>query len=106
MHKDWVAIGVDISQTSLRVDGGMSASNWTMQCLANILNAPVDRPVILETTALGLAWLAGHYAGVWDGIEGFSSSWQLERQFDAEMDEETRQRKLQDWQDAVKRTLT
>ena len=56
--------------TVLRVDGGMVASDWTMQCLADILDAPVDRPTILETTALGAAWLAGSKAGVWPKADG------------------------------------
>ena len=63
MHKDWRnGNGED---TVLRVDGGMVASDWTMQRLADLLDAPVDRPIILETTALGAAWLAGSRAGVW-----------------------------------------
>ncbi len=62
MHKDWK--GAE-RQTVLRVDGGMVASDWTMQRLADILDAPVDRPTVLETTALGAAWLAGSRAGVW-----------------------------------------
>ena len=90
----------------LRVDGGMTTCNWTMQFLANILNAPVDRPTVMETTALGAAWLAGHYAGAWDNAEGFAKSWELERQFKPEMDETQRQLKMNGWQDAVKRTLS
>jgi glycerol kinase len=90
----------------LRVDGGMTASNWTMQFLADILNAPVDRPTVLETTALGAAWLAAQFAGVWDKEEGFTKSWELQRQFIPEMDDEVRQLKIYGWQDAVKRTLS
>lgn len=60
MQKDWKNGTED---TVLRVDGGMVASDWTMQRLADLLDAPVDRPVILETTALGAAWLAGSRAG-------------------------------------------
>ncbi|MCB1460429.1 MAG: glycerol kinase GlpK, partial [Nitratireductor sp.] len=61
MQGDWKNSG----ETVLRVDGGMVASDWTLQFLADILDAPVDRPTILETTALGAAWLAGSRAGVW-----------------------------------------
>ena len=61
--------------TVLRVDGGMVASDWTMQCLADILDAPVDRPQILETTALGAAWLAGSRAGVWPRPKDFAKTW-------------------------------
>src|SRR5690606_41672175 len=72
--------------TVLRVDGGMVASDWTMQCLADILNAPIDRPTILETTALGAAWLAGSRAGVWPGQAEFAKAWARERRFGPRMD--------------------
>jgi glycerol kinase len=94
------------SDTVLRVDGGMVASDWTMQRLADILNAPVDRPEILETTALGAAWLAGHKAGVWPGQAGFSQAWRLERRFEPAMDDALRTEKLAAWADAVSRTLS
>ena len=106
MHKDWADAGVEAAQPSLRVDGGMSSSNWTMQCLANILDAPVDRPVILETTALGVAWLAGQHAGVWGGKAEFENSWRLERKFVADMDDNIREKKVASWQEAVERTLS
>lgn len=103
MHKDWRNDGED---TVLRVDGGMVASNWTMQRLADLLDAPVDRPVILETTALGAAWLAGSRAGVWPDRDGFSAAWKRERRFEPDMDEKTRAAKFKGWRNAVKRTLT
>jgi glycerol kinase len=103
MRKDWKGSPTD---TVLRVDGGMVASDWTMQRLADILDAPVDRPEILETTALGAAWLAGYKAGLWPGQEAFSRSWALERRFLPAMDEKTRKTKLEGWRDAVRRTLT
>ena len=65
----------------LRVDGGMTASDWTMQFLADILGAQVDRPKVLETTALGAAWLAGWRAGICGGPEDFAKGWALERRF-------------------------
>ncbi|MBC8130739.1 MAG: glycerol kinase GlpK [Rhizobiaceae bacterium] len=102
MRRDWTADG----DTVLRVDGGMVASDWTMQRLSDILAAPVDRPVVLETTALGAAWLAGSRAGVWPDRDGFSARWRLEHRFEPEMDAVTRGRKLSGWSDAVKRTLT
>jgi len=102
MQGDWSATG---AQTVLRVDGGMVASDWTMQCLADILAAPVDRPTVLETTALGAAWLAGSKAGVWPGTEGFAKTWALDRRFEAKMRETDRERKYQGWLKAVKRTL-
>ena len=105
MTDDWS--GADAGgSTILRVDGGMVRSDWTMQCLADILDAPVDRPTVLETTALGAAWLAGHDAGVWPGIDGFADAWRLDRRFTPEMDAATRDAKLAAWADAVARTLS
>ncbi|MEN0002149.1 MAG: FGGY-family carbohydrate kinase, partial [Pseudomonadota bacterium] len=104
MHGDWSA--AEDAETTLRVDGGMVASDWTMQRLADLLNAPVDRPQLLETTALGVAWLAGSYAGVWPDRAGFAATWKRETRFEPNMVEAERNRKLAGWQDAVKRTLT
>jgi glycerol kinase len=108
MRKDWKTKAGQATgaQTVLRVDGGMVASDWTMQCLADILDAPVDRPQVLETTALGAAWLAGSKAGVWPGMEGFAKGWARERRFEPTMDAATRKAKLKGWQDAVRRTLS
>jgi glycerol kinase len=102
MRRDWAASG---SEKVLRVDGGMVASDWTMQRLADVLDAPVDRPQILETTALGAAWLAGRAAGVWPDADGFAKSWRRDRRFEPDMDAETRERKLGAWSEAVRRTL-
>ena len=102
MRRDWKGGG----DTVLRVDGGMVASDWTMQRLADILDSPVDRPTILETTALGAAWLAGYKAGVWPDMEGFAKGWALDRQFQPGMESAVRKRKLAGWRDAVGRTLT
>ncbi|MEM9428062.1 MAG: glycerol kinase GlpK [Pseudomonadota bacterium] len=90
----------------LRVDGGMSASDWTMQTIADMLGAPVDRPQVLETTALGAAWLAGMKAGICPGPEGFAKGWALERRFEPTLDPETRAARYAGWKDAVSRTLT
>ena len=84
----------------------MSASDWTMQCLADILGAPVDRPRVLETTALGAAWLAGMRAGLYPGPAEFARSWALDRRFEPAMDAGERERKYAGWRDAVRRTLT
>lgn len=102
MRGDWAAMG----DTTLRVDGGMVASNWTMQFLADILNAPVDRPKTLETTAVGAAYLAGLYEGIYPSPEEFSESWKRECRFIPSLDEDIRIRKYKGWQDAVRRTLT
>ena len=71
----------DGAATVLRVDGGLAASDWAMQCLADQLAAPVDRPAMTETTALGAGWLAGSAAGVCPGAEDFAKTWALERRF-------------------------
>jgi len=103
MKKDWKE---GSAKTVLRVDGGMVASDWTMQRLADILDAPVDRPEILETTALGAAWLAGSRAGVWPKAADFAKAWSLEKRFKPAMKEAVRAAKLKGWRDAVRRTLT
>lgn len=90
----------------LRVDGGMTSSDWTMQRLADILNAEVDRPVITETTALGAAYLAGLATGLYPEPDEFMTSWKLEKRFAPMMNDETRRRAVAGWRDAVRRTLT
>ena len=102
MRGDWSGA----ADTVLRVDGGMVASDWTMQCLADILDAPVDRPRILETTALGAAWLAGSHAGLWPDRAGFAKDWERNRRFEPKMDARLRAAKLAGWDDAVSRTLS
>ncbi len=102
MHADWAAADTQV----LRVDGGMSASDWTMQFLADIIGAPVDRPKVLETTALGAAWLAGMKAGVCPDQAGFARSWALDRRFEPAMKDEVRDARYAAWKDAVARTLT
>lgn len=104
MLRDWPQGAGD--KTVLRVDGGMTASDWTMQFLSDMLGAPVDRPQILETTALGAAWLAGMRAGFYPGLEGFAETWALDRRFQPAMGEAARQARYAGWQDAINRTLT
>ena len=98
-------LGAD-TDTVLRVDGGMVASDWTMQRLADILQAPVDRPVIAETTALGAAWLAGSKAGLWPDQAGFAKSWRQDKQFTPLMSASERDCKVAGWDNAVRRVLT
>jgi glycerol kinase len=102
MRADWPAAADGI----LRVDGGMVASDWAMQFLSDIIDAPVDRPKITETTALGAAWLAGMQAGLYPDQAGFAESWALERQFVPTMDATMRATKYARWQRAVRATLT
>ena len=104
MRADWP--DASAAGTVLRVDGGMTASEPAMQFLADILGAPVDRPKVMETTAIGAAYLAGLQAGVCPGLEGFAKTWKRERRFVPAMDAATRDRKWAGWRDAVARTLT
>jgi glycerol kinase len=109
-HDLWAAMRADWpdaekANTVLRVDGGMTASDWTMQRLADLLDAPVDRPMIQETTALGAAYLAGLSAGVYPEPARFADSWRLERRFRPNMSAATRTRKLKGWSLAVKGLL-
>ena len=101
MQADWPAA---VTDTVLRVDGGMAASDLTMQFVADILDAPVDRPGVMETTALGAAYLAGYAAGVCPDLPGFAARWRCERRFEPQMDAATRERKWAGWRDAVART--
>ena len=89
----------------MRVDGGMTASDWTMQLLADILGAPVDRPMVLETTALGAAYLAGLRAGLLPKPEVFAQTWKRQKRFMPKMDAESRARKLGDWVEAMRKLL-
>ena len=91
---------------SLRVDGGMANSDWTMQRLADLTGCLVDRPHIRETTALGAAYLAGLQAGFFPEPDRFSAQWQAERRFTPQMDAAARERKLAAWASAVRRLLS
>ena len=103
MRADWTNAGK--TETILRVDGGMAANDWMLQFLADILNAPVDRPKLVETTALGAAYLAGLAAGVAPGPDEFGALWRRERRFTPAMDDKTRSRKVKAWRDTVARVL-
>jgi glycerol kinase len=104
MRADWP----EAADTILRVDGGMTASAFTMQFIADIIGAPVDRPVVMETTALGAAYLAGYAAGICPDPAGFAATWRLERRFtpDMNMNMNMRARKSVAWLDAIQRTTT
>ena len=89
------------SATALRVDGGMVANEWLLQHLADILDVRVQRPTIIETTALGAAYLAGLQVGIFDSLEDLSSKWTEDAAFAPRMDVATRQHLLQRWSKAV-----
>jgi glycerol kinase len=103
MERDWAG---DSSGRVVRVDGGMTASDWTMQFLADILGRPIDRPKVLETTALGAAYLAGLETGLYPPPEEFARTWKSERRFKPKMKATERQERLAGWRDAVARTLS
>jgi glycerol kinase len=103
MRADWP--DANAANIVLRVDGGMTASDWTMQRLADLLDAPVDRPMIKETTALGAAYLAGLQASVYPEPSRFADNWRLEHRFKPAMSAATRERKLKGWARAVKGVL-
>lgn len=98
MQDDW---GKALDDVTLRVDGGMVASDWTMQFLSDILNAPIDRPTVLETTALGAAWLAGMKSGTWPNMDEFANSWKLQQRFETKMAGDVRDQKYSSWKSAV-----
>ena len=108
MHADWDAGSGhgEAAATVLRVDGGMATSDWTMQRLADLLGAPVDRPDVTETTARGAAYLAGLAAGICPEPDAFAVNWTLERRFEPAMEASTRAARRAGWRDAVRRTRT
>lgn len=95
-----------VTPTSLRVDGGMVYNSWMVQHLANVLDIPVDRPKVLETTALGAAYLAGLQAGLYGSLEEVQANWQREKHVEPNMDDETRRGLLSGWNKAVGKVLT
>ncbi len=105
MKDDWDSVS-DEGNMILRVDGGMSANDWTMQFLADMLDTFIDRPESLETTAMGVAWLAGMRAGIYPDKETFSTHWRCGNRFSPSIDEAIREKKYHGWQDAIRRTLS
>ena len=101
MRADWPGATDGI----LRVDGGMTASDFAMQFLSDIIGAPVDRPQVRETTALGAAWLAGMRAGVCPSQAEFAATWALDRRFVPGMADDLRSAKYGRWQRAVAATI-
>ena len=94
--------GEPIADLVFRVDGGMSANDWTMQFLADMLDVTVERPAFRETTATGAGYLAGWDAGLYPEPDTFARSWLMDRRFDPAMDEPTRQEKYRGWKRAVR----
>ncbi len=105
MRADSGVSQADRAQSVIRVDGGMSASDWTMQFLADMLDAAVDRPDVVETTALGSAFLAGWQAGLFPGPEEFARAWRAQRRFNPMMPGAEREARYRGWRDAVTRVV-
>ncbi len=91
-----------ISMEALKVDGGASANDFLMQTQADIINAPVQRPRCVETTAMGAAYLAGLAVGYWKNKEDVLKNWAIDRTFEPEIPEEERNNKIKGWNKAVK----
>lgn len=94
-----------ISIQNLRVDGGASANNTLMQFQADILNANVERPKILETTSLGIAYMAGLNVGFWDDIDDIKQQWKLQREFVPTMSKVSRESLTEKWSKVVKKSF-
>ena len=92
----------DIALASLKVDGGASANDFLMQTQADIIHAPVNRPVCVETTAMGAAYLAGLAVGYWANKEEVIKNWAIDKKFEPEVEEEERQKRIKGWNKAVK----
>lgn len=90
---------------ALRIDGGMAANGWLCQFLADILQAPVERPVAVESTALGAAFLAGLAVGLWPDLDAVARCWTLDRRYEPRMESAQRQRLLSGWRKALASTL-
>lgn len=91
-----------IGLASLKADGGASANNFLMQVQADIINAPVNRPVCVETTAMGAAYLAGLAVGYWKNKDEVVSNWAIDRTFAPSITEEERSRRIRGWDKAVR----
>ena len=94
-----------ITLKALKVDGGAAVNNFLMQFQADILNVPVHRPRVLETTALGAAYLAGLAVGFWKDMEEIKRNWAVDRAFTVQMDEAARTQRYAGWQKAITRAM-
>ncbi len=103
LHAMELDSGIHLS--ALKVDGGACKNNFLMQFQSDIINAPVRRPVCVETTAMGASYLAGLAVGFWSSKEDVIKNWALDREFEPAMDEATREKELKGWNQAVKATF-
>ncbi|MEO1019073.1 MAG: glycerol kinase GlpK [Pseudomonadota bacterium] len=103
MADDLDGAGSDLEMQTLRVDGGMVANDWVCQCLADILDRTVERPEVIETTALGAAYLAGLQVGLFSSRDALSDIWRLDKRFEPTLDAAVRAKRLEGWKEAVAR---
>jgi glycerol kinase len=99
MQKD-----ADITLTELRVDGGATCNDLLMQFQADVLGVPVVRPKVLETTALGAAYLAGLATGFWESTDDIRANWRIDRRFEPQMSRERAAELRAGWGKAVERS--
>lgn len=97
--------GSGVKLAALKVDGGACKNNFMMQFQSDIINAPVHRPVCVETTAMGASYLAGLAVGFWDSKQDVIKNWAIDKEFTPKMDEATRAKELKGWKQAVNSTL-
>lgn len=95
--------GIELKE--LRVDGGASRDNFLMQFQADIMDLPLRRPMIRETTALGAAYLAGLAVGFWKDLDEIRSHWTLDKVYTPKMEQPERERLMRQWHKAVSRSL-
>lgn len=95
--------GIEVKK--LRADGGAVKNDFLMQFQSDILNQPVERPVINETTALGAAYLAGLATGFWQSKDDIAQNWKVEKSYETNMEEEEREALYDGWKQAVKATM-
>ncbi len=101
---DAMTADAGLAATELRVDGGAAVNNLLMQFQADVLNTPITRPQVLETTALGAAYLAGLAVGYWDNQEAIASQWREDRRFEPAIDATARTALLAGWRKALDRS--
>ena len=95
-----------VTPTRLRVDGGMVKNDWMVNYLSNVLDLPIDRPRVMETTALGVAYLAALQAGIYKSLDEVASNWKAQASFEPDMTAEQREAVLKGWHKAVGKVLT
>ena len=104
-HDLLAAMAIDYGQAiqTLRVDGGMVANDWLVQFLADIIAVRIERPAVIETTALGAAFLAGLGAGLFAGLDDVAALWRHQRSFTPSLVDRDREALLAGWREAVAR---